>query len=61
MVGLFFPTWDTVAINQGSNDVARGGGSTDGMLAQEVVGHEDRFITFPDHLSYEETSTVVDQ
>jgi hypothetical protein len=29
------------------------------MLAQEVVGHEDRFITFPDHLSYEEASTVV--
>ncbi|MDB1125063.1 NAD(P)-dependent alcohol dehydrogenase [Vibrio sp. kj40-1] len=58
VVGLFFPTWDTGAINQAINDVARGGGSTDGMLAQEVVGHEDSFITFPAHLSYEEASTL---
>lgn len=58
VVGLFFPTWHGGAINNSINDVARGGGSTDGMLAEEVVGHEDSFITFPDHLSYEEASTL---
>ena len=58
VVGLFFPTWFDGPITQSINDVARGGGSTDGMLATEVVGHQDSFIAFPQHLSYEEAATL---
>jgi NADPH:quinone reductase-like Zn-dependent oxidoreductase len=58
VVGLFFPTWIEGSINQGINDIARGGGNTDGMLAEVVVGDEKSFMSFPDHLTYEEASTL---
>ncbi len=58
VIGLFFPTWIEGAINKGINKVARGGGNTDGMLAEVVVGDEKSFISFPDHLTYEEASTL---
>ncbi len=58
VTGLFFPTWMDGVIEKSINDIARGGGSTDGMLAEEVVGNEKSFIPFPDHLSYEEASTL---
>lgn len=58
VVGLFFPTWTDGPINQAINGVARGGENTDGMLATEVVGHQDSFLSFPEYLSYEQASTL---
>lgn len=58
VAGLFFPTWIDGGINADINEIARGGGNTDGMLAQVVVGDEKSFISIPDHLSYEEASTL---
>lgn len=58
VVGLFFPNWIDGSINQEIQQVARGGGTTDGILAHETVGHEDSFIIFPDHLNYEEAATL---
>lgn len=58
VIGLFFPTWIEGSIDRSIHDIARGGGNTDGMLAEFVVGHENSFISFPDHLTYEEASTL---
>jgi len=58
VVGLFFPLWMDGPIEKGINDVARGGGATDGMLAEVVVGNENSFLPFPEQLSYEEASTL---
>lgn len=58
VTGLFFPTWLDGELNQTINAVSRGAGNTDGMLSEVVVGHEDSFISFPKHLSYEEAATL---
>lgn len=58
VIGLFFPTWQDGELNAEINAIARGAGKTDGMLAEEVVGHEQSFIHFPEYLSYEEASTL---
>ena len=58
VVGLFFPRWQGGSIDAVKFASARGGEPTDGMLAQYVCGHEDGFIKFPDHLSFEEASTL---
>jgi NADPH:quinone reductase-like Zn-dependent oxidoreductase len=58
VVGLFFPLWQGGNIDVTKSSIARGGTPTDGMLAQTVYGHEDGFIKFPHHLSYEEASTL---
>jgi NADPH:quinone reductase-like Zn-dependent oxidoreductase len=58
VVGLFFPLWQGGNIDAYKSSIARGGVPTNGVLAQYIYGHEDGFIKFPDHLSYEEASTL---
>lgn len=58
VVGLFFPTWQDGPINREIQNIARGGGDVDGMLAEFVVGDEMGFLPFPGHLSDEEASTL---
>jgi NADPH:quinone reductase-like Zn-dependent oxidoreductase len=58
VVGLFFPLWQSGNIDARKFAAARGGGSTDGMLAQYVYGPEESFLKFPDYLTYEEASTL---
>jgi NADPH:quinone reductase-like Zn-dependent oxidoreductase len=58
VVGLFFPLWQSGDIDAVKFSVARGGPPTDGMLATRVYGPEKSFLKFPDHLSYEEASTL---
>jgi NADPH:quinone reductase-like Zn-dependent oxidoreductase len=58
VVGLFFPLWQAGKIDAYKSSIARGGAPTDGMLAEYVYGHEDGFIKFPEHLSFEEASTL---
>ncbi len=53
----FFPTW----IDGGFIDAYHAkslGGTTDGMLAEEVVLDETAWVRTPDHLSFEEASTL---
>ena len=58
VVGLFFPFWQCGPIDACKFATARGGASTDGMLAHYVYGREDGFIKFPDHLSFDEAATI---
>lgn len=58
VAGLFFPEWIKGEADYGIQAAARGGGNTDGMLAQVVVGHEKSFVAVPEHLSYEQASTL---
>lgn len=57
VAGIFMQNWI-----DGPPDAAkiRGalGGDIDGMLAEQVVLHEDGVIVIPDHLSYEEAATL---
>jgi len=58
VVGLFFPLWQSGNIDARKFATARGGGSTDGMLAHYVYGLEESFLKFPDYLTYDEASTL---
>jgi NADPH:quinone reductase-like Zn-dependent oxidoreductase len=58
VVGLFFPLWQSGDIDAAKFAAARGGTPTDGMLARYVYGSANSFLKFPDHLSYEEASTL---
>jgi len=58
VAGLFFPLWHSGSLDEKTFASARGGVPTDGMLAQLVYGHEDSFVKFPGHLSFEEASTL---
>jgi NADPH:quinone reductase-like Zn-dependent oxidoreductase len=58
VVGLFFPLWQSGDIDAAKFAAARGGTPTDGMLARYVYGPANSFLKFPDHLSYEEASTL---
>lgn len=58
VAGLFFPTWFDGQIDHNINAVSRGAGKTDGMLSDYVVAHQDSFISIPEHLNYEEASTL---
>lgn len=58
VTGLFFPTWIEGNLNQTIKSIARGGGKTDGMLAEFVVDDQKSFISFPEHLTYEQASTL---
>jgi NADPH:quinone reductase-like Zn-dependent oxidoreductase len=58
VVGLFFPLWHSGNIDARKFATARGGGSTDGMLAHYVCGLAESFLKFPDCLSLEEASTL---
>jgi len=58
VLGLFFPLWQGGEIDAVKFSSARGGVPIDGMLAELVYGHEDSFVEFPPHLSFEEASTL---
>jgi NADPH:quinone reductase-like Zn-dependent oxidoreductase len=53
----FFPTWiDGEFFEQAHANAL--GGSTDGMLREEVVLGERSWVRIPDHLSYEQAATL---
>ena len=58
VAGLFFPLWQSGEIDARKFATARGGGPTDGMLAQYVYGLEESFVKFPDYLTYQEASAL---
>ena len=57
VAGTFFTHW-----NDGKRTpeilVSARGGLVDGMLAEMVVSHEDNLVAVPEHLSFEEASTL---
>lgn len=58
VVGTFFAgTWLDGDRPEGVMPFRRGGPG-EGMLSEVVVGSEDGFVTIPEHLSYEEASTL---
>lgn len=57
VAGIFTQKW----LAGGSEQAQRGstlGGPNDGMLAEEVVLHEDGVVKLPAHLSFEEAATL---
>lgn len=53
----FFPGW--ISGDPTPTTIAAAlGGSVDGMLAEEVVAHEEALVTIPAHLSYAEAATL---
>lgn len=57
VVACFFPTWLDGRLTDAAHAAALGG-TADGMLAEEVVLHEDALLSVPEHLSYEEAATL---
>jgi len=57
VVGSFFRNWIEGPFDE-KNSASLGGGSTDGVLAEEVVLEGDAVLKFPDHLSFEEAATL---
>jgi len=57
VAGIFFQTWLTGDIIASYFQSALGG-TTDGMLAEYVVLHEDGVVRIPDYISYEEAATL---
>ena len=57
VAGIFFAEWIAGERSAASNATARGG-SIDGMLSEMVVSHEDGLVSIPEHLTYEEASTL---
>lgn len=53
----FFPKWISGAPTA-QNTADALGGARDGMLAEEVVLHEDALVTIPVHLTYAEAATI---
>ncbi len=53
----FFPDWINGAPTP-KNTASALGATADGMLAEEVVLHEDALISIPTHLSYVEAATI---
>ncbi len=58
VAGAFFGRWIDGPIDDEKARSALGGGSTDGVLAQEVVLRGDAVVRVPEHLSYEEAATL---
>lgn len=57
VAGIFFPDW--LSGHPTPEQTARAlGGATDGMLAEEVVLHEDALVSIPAHLSFAEAATL---
>ncbi|HYW91104.1 MAG TPA: NAD(P)-dependent alcohol dehydrogenase [Gammaproteobacteria bacterium] len=57
VAGIFAQNW----LAGGAEQASRGstlGGPNDGMLAEEVVLHEDGVVKLPAHLSFEEAATL---
>lgn len=57
VMGIFMQTWLAGEPTQAHTQSALGG-AIDGMLAEQVVLHEDGLVHVPDHLSYEEAATL---
>jgi NADPH:quinone reductase-like Zn-dependent oxidoreductase len=57
VVGNFFPTWVNGLLSDAHHSQALGGGQ-DGMLAEEVVLPEHSWVRIPDHLDFEQASTL---
>ncbi len=57
VMGIFMQNW---IAGEPSRDHAHGalGGAIDGMLAEQVVLHEEGLVHIPDYLSYEEAATL---
>ncbi len=53
----FFPNW-THGAQSLQNTASALGADADGMLAEEVVLHEDALVSIPSHLSYIEAATI---
>ena len=53
----FFPTWVSGPLSDAHHAQALGGGQ-DGMLAEEVVLPEHAWLRIPDHLDFEQASTL---
>lgn len=57
VVGSFFPDWIDGAPTPATTARAPGG-SVDGMLAEEVIVHEDAAVSIPAHLDFIEAATL---
>jgi len=57
VAAAFFPEWVQGEPTQ-QNTAGALGGARDGMLAEEVVLHEEALAAIPEHLSYAEASTI---
>ncbi len=57
VVASFFPTWRDGELSEAHHAKALGGGQ-DGLLAEERVLPEDAWLAVPEHLSFEEASTL---
>ena len=57
VMGIFMQTWLAGEPTQAHTQSALGG-AIDGMLAEQVVLHEDGLVHVPDYLSYEEAATL---
>ena len=57
VIGIFMQTWTEGAITEAKGKSALGG-AIDGVLAEQVVLHEDGLVAAPDHLSFEEAATL---
>jgi NADPH:quinone reductase-like Zn-dependent oxidoreductase len=57
MAGIFMQTWLAGDVTTAYAQSALGG-ALDGMLAEQMVLHEDGVVHVPEHLSYEEAATL---
>jgi NADPH:quinone reductase-like Zn-dependent oxidoreductase len=57
VAGTFFERWDSGKPTPGALASARGG-QTPGVLSEFVASHENSWVKFPDHLSYEDAATL---
>lgn len=57
VAGTFFQNWQD---GEATADKLKGalGGDIDGMLAQQVLLHQDGIVRLPEHLSFEEAATL---
>jgi NADPH:quinone reductase-like Zn-dependent oxidoreductase len=58
VAGIFMPRWIGGAITEDAAAVALGGGTADGVLAEEVLFDAEALIHLPGHLSFEEGATL---
>lgn len=58
VVACFFPTWLDQQLSAAHHAAALGGGTVDGMLAEEVVLDENALLAVPEHLSFVEAATL---
>jgi NADPH:quinone reductase-like Zn-dependent oxidoreductase len=57
VAGIFMQSWLSGGSSEEKAQSAMGG-AIDGMLAEQVVLHQDGVVKFPDHLTYEEAATL---